>query len=123
MISARSQCPAYGYSRVSFQGDRKYGHQVAIYLETGTWAGSEHVDHPDTCDKRCVNVAHLQVMTPSEHRAVTNARGENWPEGLDYKLGLTCRTGGCDKGVRVRGRELCSYHHARQIQPHHGKVG
>jgi hypothetical protein len=56
-----------GYARTSNADGRRLAHRVAWEEKYGPIPGGMHVHH--TCGNRaCINVAHLELVTPAGHR-------------------------------------------------------
>jgi hypothetical protein len=73
-----------GYAQIGWQDDngRMHGttaHRAAWVHVHGQIEGEMDVDHRDVCDKRCVNVNHLRLLTPTQNR---QKQGRKFPLGL-----------------------------------------
>lgn len=100
-----------GYGRVCFGGKRKLAHHVAWYLHSGEWPEGKELDHLPSCDKRCVNVKHLTLLTRSEHQKLTMRRQEERPRYM-YPYQDACSVENCAR--KPYGNGLCSMHYQRK---------
>lgn len=117
-----------GYAQIGWQGDdgKMHGttaHRAAWVHVHGQIVGELDVDHrdPDTCDKRCVNVDHLRLLTPEQNR---RRQGRKYPLGFcgrghpdservpNHRGAMICPT--CkreqtrESAIRVRARKLAA---------------
>lgn len=99
-----------GYGRVSFGGQRKKAHRVAWELAHGEIPPGLELDHRPTCDKRCVNVRHLTLLTRSAHQTLTMTRPEERPKHM-HEYVEKCLVKGCSS--KPYGRGMCSTHYQR----------
>jgi len=79
---------SHGYAQIGWQDDDGMhgttAHRAAYVHVHGQIDGVMDVDHRPTCDRRCVNVDHLRLITPSQNRR-RNKR--------DFDLDLACKRG------------------------------
>ena len=95
----------------------------SVQSRDGQIVGELDVDHrdPDTCDKRCVNVDHLRLLTPEQNR---RRQGRKYPLGFcgrghpdservpNHRGAMICPT--CkreqtrESAIRVRARKLAA---------------
>jgi len=100
---------SHNYAQVGWQvGGRNYmtlAHRAAWTHHNGVIPEGMTVDHFDHCNHKCVNPAHLRLLTNSQ-----NAR-RNRP-GLDYPLDWTCPK---NHGVPRQGHRcpVCSNEYKR----------
>lgn len=63
---------SHGYAQIGWKDDyHNYGttaHRAAWVHVHGQIEGRMDVDHRPECDRRCVNVLHLRLVTPSQNR-------------------------------------------------------
>jgi hypothetical protein len=63
-----------GYGTVSISGKRTYVHTFIYRMFNAIGDSSNQVHH--TCTRKlCVNPAHLEALSPSEHHAMHNTKG------------------------------------------------
>jgi hypothetical protein len=101
----------HGYGRIAYQGENRMAHRVMYEVLVAPVAKGLHVDH--LCRNRsCVNVAHLQVLTPKENilsgvgACANNSRKTHCPYGHEYAhentiLQKSSRGGGPDRVCRT----------------------
>ena len=92
-ILSDSNLDAYGYARIK----KRKAHRVVWEEANGPIPEGLDIDH--LCNVRnCVNVEHMQLLTPSEHTTITNQR--RWKDGL-------CKHGHPFDYVDPRGKRGC----------------
>lgn len=103
-----------GYAQVCWKDDVGFhgttAHRAAWVHVHGQIVGEFDVDHrdPDHCDRRCVNVEHLRLLTPQQNR---RQQGRAFPVGF-------CKRGHPDS-LRVqtkRGEKICPICKREQTQ-------
>ena len=97
------------YGSFTYQGVRWWAHRAAWVIQNGSIPDGLHIDHNPECPGACVTVAHLRVLTPSEHMQVGWARGEY--QGV-LRRGQ-CEVDGCDRPHDHHG--YCRMH-ARRLE-------
>ncbi|WVX88987.1 HNH endonuclease [Mycobacterium phage SophKB] len=74
---------SHGYAQIGWQdcGHRKVvlAHRAAWTYAHGQIPAGMTIDHRPECDRRCVNVSHLRLLTNLENARRTN--GRDWPLG------------------------------------------
>ncbi|MDD7813696.1 HNH endonuclease signature motif containing protein [Mycobacterium sp. CSUR Q5927] len=90
---------SHGYAQVGWQlsnGAKRIdcttAHRAAWTHVHGQIPERMDIDHRETCDRRCVNVDHLRLLTPEENRR--RCKG-------DFKIGQSCKRGH-PPGARVK---------------------
>lgn len=79
---------SHGYAQIGWQdpgmkrSDMTTAHRAAWTHVHGQIPERMDIDHRETCDRRCVNVDHLRLLTPEENRRRNKG---------DYELGLNCK--------------------------------
>ena len=85
-----------GYGMIWNDGQMRYAHRVAWFLEKGAWP-QKHIDH--LCDNRwCVNVEHLEDVTCGEN----TRRGTALENAVKAKKAITH----CPQGHPYSGKNL-----------------
>ncbi|AOQ28540.1 HNH endonuclease [Mycobacterium phage WillSterrel] len=74
---------SHGYSQIGWNADgRRFGttgHRAAWVYVNGQIPEGMTIDHLPTCDRRCVNVDHLRMISNYENARRTS--GRDWPLG------------------------------------------
>jgi hypothetical protein len=114
---------SHGYSQIGWSANgRTYmtlAHRAAWTRVHGQIPAGMTIDHKPTCDRRCVNVRHLRLLSNYENGRRT--RGRDWPMGEcinghpnsllhSNKGGTRCST--CQRDAKQRYRE----HHQDRVR-------
>ena len=79
---------SHGYSQIGWvESGKRYGttgHRAAWTHVNGQIPDRMDIDHRQECDRRCVNVDHLRLLSPEENRRRNKG---------DFPMGQSCKRG------------------------------
>lgn len=81
---------SHGYAQVGWRdfvrkkNDATTAHRAAWTHVHGQIPKRTDIDHRQECDRRCVNVDHLRLLSPEENRRRNKG---------DYEMGMSCKRG------------------------------